>query len=72
MTTVVNNPAPTGTHDSGSGMGFFLGLIVLLLLVFLFFVYGLPALRNSFSTPSINVPGQIDVNVNTPGGVDST
>jgi len=71
MTTVVNNPAPTGTGDSGSGMGFLLGLVVLLLMVFLFFTYGLPALRGSFSTPSINLPGKVDVNVSTPGGQGS-
>lgn len=62
MATIVNTP-PAQERDSG--MGFLLGVILLLAVFFLFFVYGLPILRNSVgsSVPSINVPGQIDVNV---------
>lgn len=63
MTTVVNNPSG---ESSGSGMGFMVGMIVLAVLAVLFFVYGLPALRQSASSGGvqIEVPDQIDVNVN--------
>jgi len=60
MATVVNNPS----SDTSSGAStLFLGLI-LLLVVFLFFYFGLPLLRNAGSGTQINVPDQIDVNVN--------
>ncbi len=52
----------TSGTNSDPGMGFFVGII--LLLIFLY--YGLPLLRNSGlgGSPQINVPGKIDVNVN--------
>ena len=59
MATIVNNP---GTTDSGNGMGMIVGVIVVLFIAFLFFVYGLPMMRQA-SAPQINVPGKIDVNV---------
>ena len=52
--------------SSDSGMGFLMGMILLMLFIFLMFYYGLPVLRNSFSAPQapqINVPGKVDVNV---------
>lgn len=61
---IVNTP---GNGDSsGNGMGFFLGVILLILFVFLLLYYGLPYIRSSFgsATPQINVPGKVDVNVN--------
>lgn len=54
---------PVQTTDSTGGLNFLLGLIALVVLLYVLFVYGLPALRNSTSAPQINVPGQIDVNV---------
>jgi hypothetical protein len=57
-----------GADTSSSGTGLILGLIILLVLAFLLFYYGLPALRGASSGPSVNVPGQIDVNVNGPQG----
>lgn len=54
------------TENQGSGIGFFLGMIVLAVLLLLFFYYGLPILRQSTQNPQINVPGQIDVNINQP------
>lgn len=65
MATIVNNPAPAPTADSSNGMGFFLGIILVIIVAVLFFYYGLPAIR-SVSQPQITVPGKIDVNVNTP------
>ena len=68
MATIVNNPAPTSDNSQG-GMGFFLGVILLLIFAFLFFYYGLPLITNSVrsasSGPSVNIPGKIDVNVHT-------
>lgn len=61
---VINNAAPAPAADSG-GMGFLLGVIVLIVFVFLMIMYGLPILRNSIGTasPQINVPDKVDVNV---------
>ena len=62
MTTIVNNPAPS--NNSGGPMGMIIAVIVLLVLVYFGFVYGLPALSHmQLGTPQINVPSQIDVNV---------
>lgn len=62
MTTVVNNPQPSGD----SGMGFLLGIIVLIAFVsFVVWRWGLPAMRSAQETGvQINVPESIDVNVN--------
>ncbi len=57
MATVVNNPS--GTTDSGNGMGFLFGVILILAFLFLAVVYGLPLLRstggNSLQAPGINL-----------------
>ena len=63
---VINNAAPATNGDSSSnGMGFLLGVLLLVVFAFLIFWYGLPALRNATtsSAPQINVPGKVDVNV---------
>jgi hypothetical protein len=60
MATAVNNP---GADTSNNAMGMVLGLILLLLIAFLFFAYGLPSLSNQSATPQVNVPGKVDVNV---------
>ncbi|WKZ25403.1 MAG: hypothetical protein QY322_03380 [bacterium] len=63
MTTIINTPQPKG--DTGGGMGVVIGLVVLIIFGFLFYVYGLPALRKmDVGSPQINVPSTIDVNVN--------
>jgi predicted permease len=59
MTTVVNNP---GSAEGGSSMGMVLGVILALILVGLFFVYGLPALQGAPSTQS----GSTNINVTLP------
>lgn len=62
MTTIVNNPP---AKESGGGMGWIIGLTVFLVVAYLFIMYGLPALRNvQIGAPQINVPSQIDVNIN--------
>ena len=67
MTTVINNPGE-GSNDNSSGMGIIFGVIIAIILIALFFVYGLPALRRTNqaqpSGPTINVPETIDINVN--------
>jgi hypothetical protein len=54
-------------HDSaaGSGSGFFMGMVLLAVVLFLVFFYGIPLLRTvgTSTTPQVNVPGSIDVNV---------
>lgn len=64
MATIINNPP--ASNDSGGPMGWIIGLVILLVLGYLVYVYGLPALRNTQEggTPQINIPSQIDVNVN--------
>lgn len=63
MVTVVNNPPPS--DNSGGPMGMIVGLIVLLVVAYLFIVYGLPAIQH-MGTPQVNVPSKIDVNINQP------
>lgn len=57
MTTIINTP-PTG-ESADSGLSLILGIIIALILVALFFVYGLPAIRANNVAPEAN-----DVNVN--------
>ncbi len=65
MTTITNNPGDG--ESAGSSASIMIVGIVLLVLVALFFVYGLPAIRagGATSPPS----GTVDVNVKLPTGV---
>lgn len=70
MATIVNTSPAPATSDTGSnGIGFLVGAMLLVLLVMAVLFYGLPYLRTSMTstTPQVNVPGKIDVNVNQPG-----
>ncbi|MEN9327677.1 MAG: hypothetical protein RI947_485 [Candidatus Parcubacteria bacterium] len=60
MPTVIQND---GNADGGNGMGNLLAVVLLIIAVFGFIYYGLPALRNA-TTPSVNVPEKINVDVN--------
>lgn len=63
MTTIVNSPP--SSDNSGGPMGWIVLLIILLVIGFLGFVYGLPALRRmQLGSPQVNVPSEIDVNIN--------
>lgn len=67
MTTVINTPQ--GSNDGSNGMGMIIGVIALVVVLFLFFVYGMPYFRgntqqNNASVPAIQVPDKIDVNIN--------
>ena len=59
MTTIVQNPAPS---DHCNGMGMVIGLLLVVLVAILFFVYGLPALRSSTTAvPQVKIPDTINV-----------
>lgn len=64
MTTIVNNP-PAGEKSNGP-WGAIIVLIIVLVLGYLGYVYGLPAIQQmQIGTPTqINVPSTIDVNIN--------
>lgn len=72
MATIVNNPPANNAQPSenNSGLNWVFALILLIVFMFLVFYFGLPALRRvtTSNVPQINVPDQIDVNVNTPDG----
>ncbi len=48
---------------SGNGMGFMLGVILLIAFLFILFYFGLPMFNQANQGPQINVPNQFDVNV---------
>lgn len=67
MTTVINSrPAPS---DNGA-IATIIGIFVIIVLALLFFYFGLPAISKlgapqvNVPAPVINVPSEIDVNVN--------
>ncbi len=61
MTTIVQNPAP---QESGNGVGMMVGILLVVLVAILFFVYGIPAMRGAASVvPQVNIPDTINVNV---------
>ena len=65
MTTIINTPP--AEKESGNGVGMIIGLVALVVVVYLFFMFGLPAIKNlQVGTPQINVPSKIDVNINQP------
>lgn len=68
MATIINNPG-TST-DQSSGIGFFAGVVLLILFVVVLLYYGLPALRRSmsFGGTQINVPDRVQVDVNQNSG----
>jgi len=65
MATTIVNPAPNNNSSDNNGMGFLLGVIVLIVFVVLFFVYALPYIRGLSGSGGIqiNVPKNINVNV---------
>lgn len=63
MTTTIINPAPNN-DSANNGVGFLLGVVLLVVLGLLFFVYVFPYIRGMGSNGvQINVPKSIDVNV---------
>lgn len=62
MTTIVNNPP--NSDNSGSPFALIIILVIVIVLAYLGFVYGIPAIKQmQVGTPQINVPNKIDVNV---------
>ena len=67
MATVINNPSHAPSSSEGASAAVIIGITHVVLIVLAFIVYGLPALRNQSDTGSgtnVNIPDQIDVNVN--------
>ncbi len=70
MSTVINNPTPVqSTNSEGNSgnnmLGTIFGLLTMLLLGYLFFVYALPMIRQPQRVmPNVEVPSEIDVNIN--------
>jgi hypothetical protein len=62
MATIINNPPQ---DNSGGPLTLIIVIVVLFVLGYLGWVYGIPALKNANfgGTPTINVPSSIDVNV---------
>ena len=69
MTTIINTP-PQPAERSESGAGIVLGVIVALVLVAIFFIFVLPALRGSYAAPSSGYTaptgGNVNVNLQAP------
>lgn len=62
MTTIVNNPPPS--ENSGGPASMIIGLVIVVVLGYLFIIYGVPAIRQvQLGSPQINVPSEIDVNI---------
>ncbi len=63
--TVVNTaPAAAPVERDSGGFGFFLGVLLLLVVAFLVIYFGFGAIRGATSGTTVNVPKQVDVNVN--------
>jgi len=67
MATIINTPAAPA-QDNSSATGLMVGLVLFIAFAFLFFYYGLPALRNATqqapSGVNVEIPKEVDVNVN--------
>jgi len=62
MTTIVNNPP--SSDKSGGVLGLIVGIVILVVLLYMGYVYGLPAMQRMQSgSIQINVPESVDVNV---------
>lgn len=69
MATTIINPAPTNNNSTtDSGMGFLLGVILLIVFGFLFFIYGIPLIKQGLGGLgsggiNVNLPKTVDVKV---------
>ena len=60
MTTVINTPS----NGESTGSGFVIGVVLILVIILgLFFIYGLPAIRNNNNNAQ---PKSVDINVKLP------
>ncbi len=69
MTTVINTP-PTNNGES-TGFGLIIGIILTVLVIGLFFIYGLPALRNSGENRPQTENSNTEIRVTLPGNDDA-
>lgn len=70
MSTVINNPGEG--ESSNSVVNAVIGIIVVILVLILFFVYALPAMRNSNTETKEPQNNTLDVNVNLPNDLPDT
>ena len=69
MATIINNPGSRGSDsDADSTISIIIGFILLLVVVGLFFVYALPALRNNTNNNANPQNSSLDVNLKLPAG----
>jgi hypothetical protein len=62
MTTIINTPPVS--HEPGGSMNLIIGLIVLVIVAYVFIMFGIPAIQNmKLASPQITIPSKIDVNV---------
>lgn len=64
MATIVNNPSGS---DGGGILGTVIGVILVVVLGIIFFIYGVPILSEAFRDSKKNddvVPDEIDININ--------
>lgn len=65
MATIINNPSDGDGNVKGSG-GMIVGIVVAIILLVVFFLFILPAMRSanrSSGTTNINVPDKVNVDV---------
>ena len=65
MATTIINPAPSDNSSNNNGMGFLIGVIVLVVCVALLLIYALPFIRGLSGKGGIqvNLPKSVNVNV---------
>ncbi len=72
MTTIINSPPTQAAAPSESGSGFagiVIGVVLIGIVGFLFFIYGLPAMSGNQNMnsgdngPTINVPDKVQIEV---------
>lgn len=65
IATIVNS---TPAQPANNGMGFFLGIVLLIFFVVLLLMYGVPYIQRNLSNGTqINIPDHVNVNVQQPG-----
>lgn len=63
MTTIINTP---GRGDGDGGWGFVFGILIILLIGVLFFIYGLPYIRGNNVPSEPNDSANINITIPTP------
>ncbi|OGC69356.1 hypothetical protein A2415_03835 [candidate division WWE3 bacterium RIFOXYC1_FULL_39_7] len=64
MTTVVNNPTPVKESGDNGGIGFLVGVVIIVIFLGVVLYYAIPAIRN-MQPVQVNVPAP-QINVETP------